>query len=476
VSTNDPFSDDFDFSDLDQPLLLDVQPPADVAADAADESDHVAVDVADNDAAEVSDDVGDVDRKSSEPDGESPHIVDESSEVAENSEVAESSDVDDDSPYDDDEGSDEMDRVIPGKVVIVDGPEPVVTVIPAVTLTRSEIRARKAQEKADAKALAKTQDKPDGKVKRRKLGAIGDDAEQGGLPIGEPSNLVIAPADEAPPKIRKVVIAEDDEPLDLSTISKSPQIDPRVRKRRIAVKRAAGRRRFRWVVVFGVLAVLVVAALVVLASPIFSVKQINVVGARYTDPQQLGPILDDFNGDPILTVDPKKIEAEVEALPWVRRAEVDVAFPRTITIRIAEREPAAAYRGIDGRWRIIDRTARVIAIEANQPADFLPVAGAGPDLEPGETAGSMIATLAELAEVIGDLPQLDALVVRLEADGTDLTMTMLSPGGTGVQVVLGTASQLRNKLSVLLTLLDDPELNLDETLQINLTDPAKPAY
>jgi cell division septal protein FtsQ len=432
MSTDDPFSEDFDFSELDDSLGLEVP---DLTADPRVVDAPVLRPDSNDDAAAVSHD-----------------------------------DLDD-------ERADEIEEVIPGKVVIVDGLEPVVTVIPAVTLTRSEIRARKSQEKADAKASAKTQERPEGKVKRRKLGSIGgDDPEQGGLPVGEPSNLVVAPDVDVPPKIRKVVIAEDDEPLDLSSISKSPQIDPRVRKRRIAVKRAAGRRRFRWVVVFGVLAVLVIAALVVLASPIFSVKRINVVGARYTDPQQLAPILDDFNGDPILTVDPKKIEAEVEALPWVRRAEIDVAFPRTITIRIAEREPAATYRGIDGRWRIIDRTARVIAIESGQPSDFLPVAGAGPDLEPGETAGAMIATLAELAEVIGDLPQLDALVVRLEADGTDLTMTLLSPGGTGVQVVLGTASQLRNKLSVLLTLLDDPELNLDETLQINLTDPAKPAY
>src|SRR6188508_122174 len=59
-------------------------------------------------------------------------------------------------------------------------------------------------------------------------------------------------------------------------------IEPRLRQRRIGVRRAESRRRLRWVMVAGLVLVVVVAALAVLGSSLFAVDQVEVTGNVYT--------------------------------------------------------------------------------------------------------------------------------------------------------------------------------------------------
>lgn len=279
--------------------------------------------------------------------------------------------------------------------------------------------------------------------------------------------------------MNKIIIGDDGElpdAIDAGELaplaSGAPPVDPRLRSRRIGVRRAEGRRRLVYVLAGGVVLLVVIAVLAVLASPLFSIDRVRVTGAVYTTDEVLAPIIAQVEGDPVLTVDTNAVRRQIEALPWVRRAEVHADFPRTLVIDIDERTPAAVYLGGDGRWRVIDRSGRVIAVELGQPIDYLAIEGAGPDLEPGGDAGPPFTAMGELAETIRDLPELSAVVDRLTLSAAgDFGMVWNTDAGTVVN--LGPATNLRAKLAVLITLMRQGEVS--DATSVDLSNPNKPA-
>lgn len=280
--------------------------------------------------------------------------------------------------------------------------------------------------------------------------------------------------------MNKIIIGDGEgelpDAIDVSDLqplpASSPPVDPRLRSRRIGVRRAEGRRRLVYVLVAGAVLLVAVVVLAVLASPLFSIDRVRVTGTVYTTDEVLAPIIDQVEGDPVLTVDTDGVRRQLEALPWVRRADVHADFPRTLVIDIDERTPAAVYLGGDGRWRVIDRDGRVIAVELGQPIDYLAIEGTGPDLEPGGDAGPTYTAMAELAETIRDLPELSAVVDRLTLSANG-DFGMVWNTDPGMIVKLGPATDLRTKLAVLITLFRSGELA--EAASVDLSNPNKPA-
>ncbi len=64
-------------------------------------------------------------------------------------------------------------------------------------------------------------------------------------------------------------------------------------------------------------------------------------------------------GDPILTVDPRRIAARVAAISWVESVVVERRLPGTLYVRIVEREPMALWQR-KGRVALIDRGGVVL--------------------------------------------------------------------------------------------------------------------
>jgi cell division septal protein FtsQ len=223
-------------------------------------------------------------------------------------------------------------------------------------------------------------------------------------------------------------------------------MDPRVRARRIAVKRAAGRKRLIWVGVAVAIVLVLVGAFAVLGSSLFAVEQVRVQGAVYTDPVRLQAVVDDLMGEPVLLVDTLAAERDLQAIPWVERAIVTTKFPHEVLIDIRERVPLASFRGSDGRYRVIDRDGRVLDVLDGQPVDYLLVEGQAPDTEPGGYAG---APFAGAAQLVGALPEEIRSITRnasVDASTGDLGL-VLEPG---VEVRIGSAAGLDSKLARLL--------------------------
>lgn len=230
----------------------------------------------------------------------------------------------------------------------------------------------------------------------------------------------------------------------------SSRIDPRFRARRIAVKRQAGRRRLRWFGVLGIVAAVVLVAVLVARSPLLAVGTIDVSGAVYSDPEALAEIDGDLRGDPLLGVDTDAVAKRYEAIAWVRRADVRRVWPTTIEVDLLERRPVAAFFAPDGRYRVIDREGRVLASLDGQPIDIVTINGVGPDLAPGATAPASYVAAAGVAAVLPNELRPYVLDLVLEADG-GLQMRLVSGG----VVLFGPPDDVRRKLLAVLAVLAD---------------------
>ena len=227
-------------------------------------------------------------------------------------------------------------------------------------------------------------------------------------------------------------------------------IDPRIRARRISVRRAEGRRRLIWAGIGIVVVLLAVGAIAIFASSIFDVRDVTVQGAVYTDQDVLDSVVADLRGEPVLLVDTRAAERRLEAVPWVESARVSTDFPHRVFIDIRERRPIATFQGGDGQYRIIDLQGRVLDVIAGQPTDYPLITGDHPDTARGQFAGAPYAAAAEL--VLSLPPEIRSITQSAGVDAATGTLTMVleSDAPDGVLVRLGDSKGLDEKLARLL--------------------------
>lgn len=224
--------------------------------------------------------------------------------------------------------------------------------------------------------------------------------------------------------------------------------DRRFRLRRIAVRRAEGRRRLR--VVGWVLLPLAVVGVIlaVLASPLFGVRNVVIDGARYTAQSTLESADDLVRGKSVFSLDLGAVEEVLKADPWVRDAQAKRRFPSTVVLDIAERKPIAWYLGADNQARVIDIDGRVITVLNGQPTAYTQITGVGPDVPAGAQADDAYTAAAQVAASLP--PEVAPLMLNMGvAGGTDLLMTLR----TGTVVTFGRPTDLRSKMVALVLVL-----------------------
>lgn len=217
-------------------------------------------------------------------------------------------------------------------------------------------------------------------------------------------------------------------------------IEPRLRQRRIGVRRAEGRRRLKWAAIVGGVVAVVVGSLAVLGSSLFAVDEVDVTGVRRADPDAVEAVVDGLVGEPVLVVDTAAAEEQLEAIPYIESARVRTDFPSSATIEILEREPVATGRGVDGRFRILDREGRVVDVIDGQPVEFVLIEGVAPlDQNPGEFAD--VGYSAAAAMVTKLTPEIRARMLSMSVvpEGTDLRFTLSNAPEADIEVRLGDA-------------------------------------
>lgn len=232
-------------------------------------------------------------------------------------------------------------------------------------------------------------------------------------------------------------------------------IDPRIRQRRVEVRREEGRRRLRVLVASVSVAAALALAAGLTRSPLLDVDYVDVRGAEQT-PRRALVEASGLDRHPLMVeVDTGRVIRRVEALPWVKDARARREWPATVRIELTERVPAAVLPVEGGRrWAVTDATGRILAVEPAKPPE-LPAIG---NIAAVGAPGSSVARDAAAAlRVIGALPrELRPRVADVATtSGGEVELQLSPPGGV---VRLGQPESLSLKFSALRTLLEKVDL------------------
>lgn len=247
-------------------------------------------------------------------------------------------------------------------------------------------------------------------------------------------------------------------------------VDPRFRERLIAVRKEAGRRRLRRLVLLVVTAILALTAVIVLESPVLDVDHVTVVGARNTGAATIREATGVDVGAPLLLADIEAAERSIEALPWVADADVSRNLPSDVRVRITERTPWALVTA-GGAAVLVDDSGRVLETGAidTYPATvprlpaFVTVVAPGDASLPtaGGTVDRRLHEAVALAGRLRENPAGAVTAVRLDpAPAFDLTA-----GGT---VELGDLTDLDAKVEAFRTVFARVDLDCLEALDLRV--------
>ena len=232
-------------------------------------------------------------------------------------------------------------------------------------------------------------------------------------------------------------------------------IDPRIRARRVEVRRSEGRRRLRVVVILGAILGVVVLAAGLLFTPLLDVDRFTVAGQFRTDPADIVAAGGIEQGDPLVSADLAAAAERIEELPWVAEATARRRWPGTVRYRVVERVPAAAVAASDGTWVAMDGEGHVLALLDDEPADLPVVEGA--TVEP--RVGAAVPEDAEGAfAMAAAIPDSARSLVEAVVLGTDGGVTIrLVAGGS---VTVGDLEDLPSKGGALASVLEaiDPSV------------------
>lgn len=240
-------------------------------------------------------------------------------------------------------------------------------------------------------------------------------------------------------------------------------MDPRVAERRKSVSEDRARKRLRWILMVIAVISLAIGALWLVRSPILSIRQVDVVGAKVSDPRGTVRALGMDVGTPTIDVSGDAITKEILEDPWVESATVQVTWPGSVTIEVTERIPVAPVLAGE-QWVLVSRDGGVIMVVGNPSDDDALVA-----IDQGSIApGSLITNSLVLGalEFIEYLPVERRSGVRVRTEGEGLVADV-----QGHRIRLGRSIDMAQKAAVLDALLDD---ELPEGATIDLVAPLRP--
>ena len=175
-------------------------------------------------------------------------------------------------------------------------------------------------------------------------------------------------------------------------LSPAVVVDPRMRSRRIHVRRSAGRRRLRRVWLALAVVAVIVLALATTRTSLLDVDRVLVTGVDGARAEAVRSAAEVAPDQPLVSLDTGAVADRVEDLPWVASAQVSRSWPATVRVRVTEREVVAAVQVTEQHVALVDADGYVVSIEegAVEPTDGGDYAEAGGD--GGVAAGALVLT------------------------------------------------------------------------------------
>jgi cell division septal protein FtsQ len=192
-----------------------------------------------------------------------------------------------------------------------------------------------------------------------------------------------------------------------------------------------------------VVGILALGYLVARSTSVFALKSVAVTGARGAVEADVRAALRPLHGVSLVTVDADRVERQLSALPSVRAARVDRAFPHGLRVVVFPEHPVAVLRSGGAAWIVSERgrVVRVVQSNTNRRLPRIWLA-AGAAFEPGETLA--IPTASKALRVLALLPTQFPVQVRTARATDDGLVLVLS---IGMEVRLGPDVDLEAKLA-----------------------------
>jgi cell division protein FtsQ len=232
-------------------------------------------------------------------------------------------------------------------------------------------------------------------------------------------------------------------------------IDPRLRARRIAVRRDEGRRRLRRLTALAVAAAAIVVAVAVTRSPVLDVDRIQVVGASHTPVDEVQRATGIPRHAPMTDVDLDRARRGVLALPWVNTVSITRQWPASVHVVITERTAIAVVSAGQRGFALVDGSGRVLELVPAPPEGVLSIANVPEPGEPGTNIDASAGDALLVARAMSAALRAEVSTIVAEADGVVLR---LIAGGV---VRLGPPTDLAVKLrdaDTMLTAVDTTDL------------------
>jgi cell division protein FtsQ len=179
-------------------------------------------------------------------------------------------------------------------------------------------------------------------------------------------------------------------------------------------------------------------------SSLFALEEVEVSGGRRAVREQVRAAVRPLLGESLVALDQGDLRRRLEALPTVRSAQIDRAFPHTLRIALVHERPLAVVQSGEDAW-LVSAEGHVIRAVEPQRARKRPVVQAEPgsSLAPGATVQAEEARTS--LEALRHLPE--GFPERVESASTsDGAVTLVLAGG--MEVRLGQAGSFPLKLAV----------------------------
>lgn len=222
-------------------------------------------------------------------------------------------------------------------------------------------------------------------------------------------------------------------------------------------------KRYRRIRVLIVLPVLATVAWVLWASPLLSVRSVQVDGVASLTVDEVRDAAGVRTGTPLLRVDLDAARERVARLPQVSAVEVTRGWPSSVVVTVTERRPLAVVESGGQRYLVDAEGVLFDTITGDPPAGVVP-------LDVRDPAPDDRATRAGLAALASLPADVRARVVAAGArTGEDVTLTLA--GGTTVLWGDGADSATKGRvLTALLAQLAKGTLDPATTIDVSAPD------
>jgi len=246
------------------------------------------------------------------------------------------------------------------------------------------------------------------------------------------------------------------------------RIDPRLRQRRIAVRRAEGRRRLRFVLLLMLVTGLGAAGWYATRSALLDLDHVEIAGVEPGQAALIEAATGLEYGTPLLDLDEGAIEAAVTDLAWVKSSSVSRDWPGTVNLEVVPREAVALMPRGDGSHVLVDDEGVAMAVTPGSGVpSALPLLSVRPEGTLGDVQSHAIPALLVVAALPADLASwVDA--IGIDETGARPVVVLDLVGSAMAE--LGPADDLADKLDAVRAVLGGVELECLTTIDARVPD------